>query len=128
MDLLHVLEGLLGEVQGVPGDATGDGFVNFDDVLAVLAAWGPCEGDCPEEYLYGHGPEHEGGGDEGAKCTHRTAATDSPRSAIVQDRCPRSPAPSWAPGSLPAPAAVIPTPAAVVLAQDTPSLFSKHSI
>lgn len=27
---------------GVPGDLTGDGTVDFADVLALLAAWGPC--------------------------------------------------------------------------------------
>jgi probable HAF family extracellular repeat protein len=26
----------------VPGDVTGDGTVNIDDLLAVIAAWGPC--------------------------------------------------------------------------------------
>lgn len=34
--------------QGVPGDATGDGVVNFADILAVLAAWGDCPG-CPAD-------------------------------------------------------------------------------
>jgi hypothetical protein len=32
----------------VPGDATGDGAVDLDDVLAVLATWGPCFG-CPAD-------------------------------------------------------------------------------
>ena len=27
-----------------PGDITGDGQVNIDDLLAVIAAWGPCPG------------------------------------------------------------------------------------
>ena len=31
-----------------PADVTGDGVVNTEDLLAVLAAWGPCEG-CPED-------------------------------------------------------------------------------
>jgi len=31
-----------------PGDATGDRLVNFDDLIAVLSAWGVC-GDCPED-------------------------------------------------------------------------------
>ena len=30
------------------GDVDGDGMVGFADVLAVLAAWGPCP-DCPED-------------------------------------------------------------------------------
>jgi len=29
-------------------DVNGDGQVNFDDLLAVLAAWGPCS-CCPED-------------------------------------------------------------------------------
>ncbi len=29
-------------------DITGDGTVDLDDLLAVLAAWGPCD-DCPED-------------------------------------------------------------------------------
>jgi hypothetical protein len=32
----------------VPGDATGDGIVDVEDLLAVLAAWGPCNG-CPAD-------------------------------------------------------------------------------
>ena len=31
-----------------PGDVDGSGDVGFPDLLAVLAAWGPCE-DCPED-------------------------------------------------------------------------------
>lgn len=31
-----------------PGDVNGDGTVDFDDVLSVLAAWGPCAG-CPAD-------------------------------------------------------------------------------
>ena len=38
----------------VPGDANGDGTVNFGDVLAVIGAWGPCAGACPED-LDGNG-------------------------------------------------------------------------
>jgi hypothetical protein len=30
------------------GDLDGDADVDFDDLLRVLAAWGPC-GDCPED-------------------------------------------------------------------------------
>lgn len=41
----------------VPGDVDGDGVVNFADVLALLAAWGPCPktpAPCPED-LSGNG-------------------------------------------------------------------------
>ena len=31
-----------------PGDLDGDGVVGFSDLVAVLAAWGPCLG-CPED-------------------------------------------------------------------------------
>lgn len=36
---------------GVPGDVTGDGTVNVDDLLAVINAWGPCPGPptCPAD-------------------------------------------------------------------------------
>ena len=30
------------------GDVTGDGQVNFGDILAILSAWGPCKA-CPED-------------------------------------------------------------------------------
>ncbi|MBX3374638.1 MAG: trypsin-like peptidase domain-containing protein [Phycisphaeraceae bacterium] len=32
-----------------PADIDGSGTVDFADVLALLAAWGPCGGDCPED-------------------------------------------------------------------------------
>ena len=32
----------------VPGDVTGDGYVNIDDLLAVINAWGPCS-SCPAD-------------------------------------------------------------------------------
>ncbi|MHC5113862.1 MAG: hypothetical protein ACYTGP_05485 [Planctomycetota bacterium] len=32
----------------VPGDANGDGLVNFADILSVIGAWGACTG-CPED-------------------------------------------------------------------------------
>ncbi|MCI0364541.1 MAG: CotH kinase family protein [Phycisphaerales bacterium] len=31
---------------GVPGDITGDGFVNIDDLLALVSAWGQCPSPC----------------------------------------------------------------------------------
>ena len=37
-----------GGAAAVPGDANGDGLVNFADVLSVVGAWGPCTG-CPED-------------------------------------------------------------------------------
>ena len=36
------------EGEEIPGDVDGDGVVDVVDLLAVLAAWGPCE-DCPED-------------------------------------------------------------------------------
>jgi len=32
-----------------PADFDGSGDVGFSDLLAVLSAWGPCEGDCPQD-------------------------------------------------------------------------------
>ena len=32
---------------GCDGDVDGSGEVDFDDVLLILAAWGPCDEDCP---------------------------------------------------------------------------------
>ncbi len=37
------------QTSGCPADVTGDGTVDVLDLLAVLAAWGPCEPDCPED-------------------------------------------------------------------------------
>jgi hypothetical protein len=37
-------------VSGTPGDVDGDGDVDFDDLLLLLGAWGPCEGDCPADF------------------------------------------------------------------------------
>jgi hypothetical protein len=34
---------------GVAGDVTGDGFVDLADLLALLAAWGACDGTCPAD-------------------------------------------------------------------------------
>ncbi len=31
------------------GDVDSDGSVGFSDILAILAAWGPCQGECPED-------------------------------------------------------------------------------
>ena len=42
---------ILAELAGgtaVEGDMNGDGLVNIDDILLILAAWGPCDG-CPED-------------------------------------------------------------------------------
>ena len=33
----------------VPGDATGDGTVDADDLTAVILSWGPCAGSCPAD-------------------------------------------------------------------------------
>ncbi len=35
-----------------PADLDDSGAVDFGDILAVLSAWGPCEGDCPEDLDY----------------------------------------------------------------------------
>ena len=32
-----------------PADLDESGDVGFPDLLALLAAWGPCKGDCPED-------------------------------------------------------------------------------
>ena len=50
IDITSNLNATDGEDQpSEPGDANGDGLVNTDDLLAVLAAFGPCEG-CPEDF------------------------------------------------------------------------------
>ena len=36
------------EPQPIPADVDGDGFVTFQDLILMLAAWGPCPG-CPED-------------------------------------------------------------------------------
>ncbi len=46
VDAIRVFE--TGCPGGLTGDATGDGVVDFQDILAVLGAWGPC-GGCPED-------------------------------------------------------------------------------
>ena len=38
----------------VPGDLDGDGDVDFDDLIGLLASWGPCGPPCPED-LDGNG-------------------------------------------------------------------------
>ena len=55
-DVCAIAEGISQDINenGIPdececlADATLDGMVDIDDVFAVLAAWGPCEG-CPED-------------------------------------------------------------------------------
>jgi hypothetical protein len=42
-----ILRGVVPEAP-IPGDVDGDGDVDFADLLAVLAAWGPCSA-CPED-------------------------------------------------------------------------------
>lgn len=37
------------DVQVVPGDVTGDGHVNVDDLLAVISSWGYCP-ECPADF------------------------------------------------------------------------------
>ena len=44
---------LFPETDFVPGDVNGDGVVDVSDLLAIIAAWGPCKG-CPED-LDGNG-------------------------------------------------------------------------
>jgi len=34
---------------GIPGDLNGDGIVGVDDLLIVIANWGPCGPDCPAD-------------------------------------------------------------------------------
>lgn len=47
-DPVTLVERLRPSVGGVEGDATGDGVVDFADIIALLAAWGAC-GECPED-------------------------------------------------------------------------------
>ena len=42
------IKGLTDADASIPGDVNGDGVVNVEDLLLLLAAWGPCEG-CPED-------------------------------------------------------------------------------
>ncbi len=37
------------EGSAVPGDVDGDGHCNVNDLLAIVAAWGPCSGPCPAD-------------------------------------------------------------------------------
>jgi hypothetical protein len=41
-------DGILDACEPCPADATGNGVVDTDDILAVLSVWGPCEG-CPAD-------------------------------------------------------------------------------
>ncbi len=34
---------------GVPGDLNGDGIVEVNDLLIIIAGWGACSGDCPAD-------------------------------------------------------------------------------
>jgi hypothetical protein len=52
IDAIEVIE-VVCEDERAPGDVDGDGDADFDDLLRVLAAWGPCP-DCPED-LDGNG-------------------------------------------------------------------------
>lgn len=45
---------VVAERQGNPADLNGDGVVGGADLGALLAAWGPCQGDCPAD-LDGNG-------------------------------------------------------------------------
>ncbi len=46
-DAVVILRNVSGDV--VTGDANGDGTVDFQDLVALLAAWGPCGPVCPED-------------------------------------------------------------------------------
>ena len=38
------------DIAPTPGDATGDGTIDVNDLLAVIAAWGPCPAPCPADF------------------------------------------------------------------------------
>ena len=40
---------LFPEQDGVPGDLNGDGVVDVNDLLVIIAGWGACAGDCPAD-------------------------------------------------------------------------------
>jgi hypothetical protein len=40
---------LFPEQIGVPGDLNGDGVVDVNDLLIIIADWGPCSGECPAD-------------------------------------------------------------------------------
>ena len=40
---------LFPEQVGVPGDLDGNGVVDVNDLLIIIAAWGVCSGDCPAD-------------------------------------------------------------------------------
>jgi len=40
---------LFPQQEGVPGDLDGNGLVDVNDLLVIIAAWGPCTGDCPAD-------------------------------------------------------------------------------
>ena len=35
--------------EGVPGDLNGDGLVEVNDLLIIIASWGACSGECPAD-------------------------------------------------------------------------------
>jgi ligand-binding sensor domain-containing protein len=47
-----VVQILMGTAPGLPGDATGDGQVDVDDLIAVILNWGACAecADCPADF------------------------------------------------------------------------------
>ena len=49
IDGITVVNGLTCADDGCDGDVDGSGEVDFDDVLMILSAWGPCDKDCPED-------------------------------------------------------------------------------
>jgi hypothetical protein len=40
---------LFPEQDGVPGDLDGNGLVDVNDLLVIIAGWGTCSGECPAD-------------------------------------------------------------------------------